>query len=38
MKFSMTGKEKSDLLIHVTAWVGLTVVWILFLLILELKV
>jgi hypothetical protein len=25
MKFSMTGKEKCDLLIQVTAWVGLTV-------------
>jgi hypothetical protein len=25
MKFSMTGQEKSDLLIQVTAWAGLTV-------------
>ena len=25
MKFSMTGQEKSDLLIEVTAWAGLTV-------------
>ena len=26
LKFSMTGQEKSDLLIQVTAWAGLTVV------------
>jgi hypothetical protein len=26
MKFSMTGQEKGDLLIHVTAWAGLTVI------------
>jgi len=25
MTFSMTGQEKYDLLIHVTAWAGLTV-------------
>jgi len=25
MKFSMTGQEKGDLLIQVTAWIGLTV-------------
>jgi len=25
MKFSMTGQEKGDLLIQVTAWAGLTV-------------
>ena len=25
MKFSMTVQEKGDLLIHVTAWTGLTV-------------
>jgi len=25
MKFSMTGQEKGDLLIQVTAWSGLTV-------------
>ena len=25
MKFSVTGKEKGDLLIQVTAWAGLTV-------------
>jgi len=25
MKCSMTGQEKSDLLIQVTAWIGLTV-------------
>jgi len=25
MKFSMTGQEKSDLLIQVTTWAGLTV-------------
>jgi hypothetical protein len=25
MKFSMTGPEKGDLLIQVTAWAGLTV-------------
>jgi len=25
MKFSMTGQEKGDLLIEVTAWAGLTV-------------
>jgi hypothetical protein len=26
MKFSMTGQEKGDLLIAVTAWAGLTIV------------
>ena len=26
MKFSMTGQEKDDFLIQVTAWVGLTVI------------
>jgi hypothetical protein len=25
MKFSMTGQEKGDLLIQVTAWAGLTI-------------
>jgi len=25
MKFSMTGQEKGDILIQVTAWAGLTV-------------
>ena len=27
MKFSMTGQEKGDLLIQVTAWAGVTLVW-----------
>ena len=27
MQFSMTGQEKRDLLIQVTAWAGLTVQW-----------
>jgi hypothetical protein len=27
MKFSMTGQEKGDLLIQVTTWAGVTVVW-----------
>jgi hypothetical protein len=27
MKFSMTGQEKGDLLIQVTAWAGLTVLY-----------
>jgi hypothetical protein len=29
MKFSMTGQEKGELLIQVTAWAGLTVYYIL---------
>ena len=28
IKCSMTGQEKGDLLIQVTVWAGLTVVWI----------
>jgi hypothetical protein len=35
MKFSMTGQEKGDLLIQVTAWAGLTVYIYTFLYILK---